>query len=166
MMESLHHKQAPSAVWHTDASGFWGCEAYWGGMGQWIQAQWNRDWQSKNVTLKEMIPIVLATAMWGRHCSHEYVLDNMAAVQIMASKTSKEQGIMHLLRCLHSFTAMFDINLNVVHLAGKLNVMDDAISRNCIQNHHAACSGHHADPIPPILWQLLVTAQPDWTCVN
>ena len=118
MMESLHHKQAPSAVWHTDASGSWGCGAYWGGMGQWIQAQWNRDWLSKNITLKEIIPIVLATAMWGRQCSHKHVLvycDNMAAVQIMASKTSKEQGIMHLLRCLHFFTAMFDINLKVVH---------------------------------------------------
>ena len=60
----------------------------------------------------------------------------------MAAKTSKEQGIMHLLRCLHFFTAMFDINLKVVHLAGKLNIMADAISRNSIQNHHAACSGH------------------------
>ena len=25
MMESIHHKQASSAVWHTDASGTWGC---------------------------------------------------------------------------------------------------------------------------------------------
>ena len=33
MMESLHHKQAPSAVWHMDASGSWGCGAYWGGNG-------------------------------------------------------------------------------------------------------------------------------------
>ena len=137
-------------------------------MGRWIQAQWNRDWLSKNNTLKEMVPIVLATAMWGRHCSHKHVLVYMAAMQIMASKTSKEQGIMHLLRCLHFFTAIFDIKLEVVHLAGKLNVMADAISRNSIQNHQiASCRMQWSpDPIPPILWQLLVTAQPGWTCVN
>ena len=63
MMESLHHNQAPAAVWHTDASGAWGCGAYWGGRGRWIQAQWNAEWQPKNITLKEMIPVVLATAM-------------------------------------------------------------------------------------------------------
>ena len=45
----------------------------------------------------QKIPIVLATAMWGRQCNHKHVLikfycDNMAAVQIMASKISKEQG--------------------------------------------------------------------------
>jgi hypothetical protein len=28
MMESLHHNQAPFAVWHTDASGAWGCGVY------------------------------------------------------------------------------------------------------------------------------------------
>ena len=74
MMESLHHRQAPSSVWHTDASGAWGCGAYWGGRGRWIQAQWNAEWQPKNITLKEMIPVVLATAIWGKHCKHKHVL--------------------------------------------------------------------------------------------
>lgn len=171
MMETLHHNQAPAAVWHTDASGSWGCGAYWGGRGRWIQAQWSKDWQSKNITLKEMIPIVLATAMWGRHCSHKHVLvycDNMAVVQMLASKTSREQDIMHLLRCLHFFTALFDMNLKVVHLAGKLNVMADSISRNSLQNQQiASCHMQPSpDPIHPSLWQLLVTIQPDWTCVN
>ena len=111
MMESLHHNQAPFAVWHTDASGAWGCGAYWGEMGHWIQAQWNAEWLMNNITLKEMIPIVLAIAMWGKYCSHKHVLvycDNMAVVQIMVSNTSKEPGMMHLLRCLHFFTAMAD----------------------------------------------------------
>ena len=171
MMETLHHNQAPSAVWHTDASGSWGCGAFRGGTGRWIQAQWNTEWLPKNITIKEMLPIVLATAMWGKFCSHKHVLvycNNMAVVQIMASKTSKEQGVMHLLRCLHFFTAIFDINLKVVHLAGKLNVMADSISRNSMQNlQRPSCNQWQTpDPIPPTLWQLLVTVQPDWTCVN
>jgi hypothetical protein len=141
-------------------------------MGRWIQAQWNAEWQLNNITLKEMIPIVLAIAMWGKYCSHKHVLvycDNMAVVQIMISKTSKEPGMMHLLRCLHFFTAMFDINLKVVHLAEKnLNVMADSISRNSLQSHQITAYHMQAspDPIPPILWQLLVTVQPDWTCVS
>jgi hypothetical protein len=90
-----------------------------------IQAQWNAEWLPNNITLKE-IPIVLAIAMWGKYCCHKYVLaycDNMAVVQIMVSKTSKEPGMMHLFRCLHFCTTMFDINVKVVHLAGKLNVI-------------------------------------------
>ena len=119
----------------------------------------------KNISTKEMLPIVLATAMWGRHCCHKHVFiygDNMAVVDIMATKTSKEPSIMHLLRCLHFFIAIFDINLRVAHLAGKLNTTADAISRNSMQILQGTCNiQQHPDPIPSSLWQLLVTMQPD-----
>ena len=108
--------------------------------------------------------------MWSKLCCHKHVLiycDNMAVVEIMATKTSKEQGIMHLLRCLHFFAAILDINLKVVHLAGKLNVMADSISRNSMQTLQVTGNlQQQPDPIPQVLWQLLVTVQPDWTCVS
>ena len=161
MMEALQQLQTPSAVWYTDASGSWGCGAYWEETGRWSQGEWHGEWLSKNISTKEMLPIVLATAMWGRHCCHKHVLiycDNMAVVDIMATKKSKEPGIMHLLRCLHFFTAIFDVNLRVVHLAGKLNTTADAISRNSMQILQGTCNiQQHPDPIPSSLWQLLVT---------
>lgn len=102
MMESLHHRQAPSAVWHTDASGAWGCGAYWGGRGRWIQAQWNAEWQPKNITIKEMIPVVLATAIWGKHCKHKHVLiycDNMAVVHKQRARVNASPSMPTLLYC-------------------------------------------------------------------
>ena len=108
--------------------------------------------------------------MWGKSCCHRHVLvycDNMSVVQIMASKTSKGQGIMHLLRCLHFFTGIFNINLKVMHLAGKLNVVADSISHNIFPMQSIQLSQQPMpDPIPSPLWQLLVTEQPDWTYVN
>ena len=132
--------------------------------GRW---QWPPQWAIKSITIKELLPIVLAVAMWGRLNMHQHLLDNnMAVGDIMATKTNRDSEIMHLLRCLHFFTALFDINLKVVQ--GKKNVVADAISHNLLQilRREAPNACLIPDPIPCPLWQLLIVAQPDWTCVD
>ena len=47
----------------SDASGTWGCGAAWGPM--WIQLQWPSEWEEENIAAKELMPIVLASALWG-----------------------------------------------------------------------------------------------------
>ena len=171
MIEVLNRSATPSVVLHTDASGSWGCGAFWMKTGRWIQCQWPQQWLTKNITVKEMLPIVLAMAMWGKLCSHQHILvycDNMAVVEIMVTKTSRDREIMHLLRCLYFFTAIFDINLKVVHIEGKSNSIADAISRNFLQilRREAPKARVMPDQIPMPLGHLLITRQPDWTCVN
>ena len=129
-----HVLAPPDFVMLSDASGSWGCGAICGS--DWLQCEWNGVWGGESIALKELLPIVLATAVWGQKWARSNVLarcDNMAVVEIIKAHTSKSPSIMHLLRCLHFFTAKWDIRLEVEHIPGASNTVADAISRNLMQ---------------------------------
>jgi len=68
----------------TDASGSWGCGAIW--QNRWLQCSWNKVWSTESIATKELLPIVLAVAVWGSHWESKRLLvrsDNMAVVQII-----------------------------------------------------------------------------------
>ena len=48
----------------TDASGHWGCGAF--NEERWFQLQWPDSLEDSHISVKELIPIVVATAVWGR----------------------------------------------------------------------------------------------------
>ena len=53
----------------------------------------------------EFLPILLACAVWGREWSGKlihYHCDNMAVVEVINSRDSRDKELMHLLRCLFS----------------------------------------------------------------
>ena len=153
----------------SDASGNWGCGTAWGR--QWIQHKWDTQWLDINIAAKELLPIVLACAIWGRQWHHQNVLvrcDNMAVVTVWAAQSSKHQLIMHLLCCLHFICAYFELDLHIEHIKGSDNIIADAISRNNLQVLHREAP--RLDPvseeIPQALLQLLVTSKPDWLSVS
>ena len=155
----------PQLTFYTDASGKWGCGAVW--HPKWLQCEWAGHWTDENIAAKELLPIVLACAVWGRQWQHKHLhcfCDNMAVVEIWASQTSKHPLIMHLLRCVHLFVAYYDLTLSIQHVPGKLNVLADAISRNLLQVMHTASPPlcQYPTPVPSSLWQMLVTLRPDW----
>ena len=89
----------------------------------------------------------------------------MAVVHVINSLKCKDQSMLHLMRCLHFFTAQFDIKLRATHIQGVLNIPADAVSRNNLQVFREAVPGSSLIlpvPIPPQLWQLTVTQMPDW----
>ena len=94
----VHKKEgAPQILFYTDASGNWGCGAIWGK--RWIQYPWQSTWLQKSIAVKELLPIVLACALWGPLWAHKHVevqCDNAAVVDILRAKTSKCKDIMHL----------------------------------------------------------------------
>ncbi len=50
----------------SDASGYWGCGAYF--EHRWFQLQWlDQDTREAHITVKELIPVVVGAAVWGRH---------------------------------------------------------------------------------------------------
>ena len=49
----------------TDASGTWGCGAYTQSV-EWFQLEWPAKWLNVNIAAKEMVPITVAAALWGR----------------------------------------------------------------------------------------------------
>ena len=92
-------------------------------------------WSDVNITAKELLPIVLDCAMWGKSWHLRSVLarcDNMAVVAKWAAQSSKHQLIMHLMRCLHFVCAFFKLELQIEHIKGSDNVIADAVSCNLI----------------------------------
>ena len=54
----------PTIVIETDASGSWGAGAVWAG--RWFQLAWTNDGEKhSNIATLELIPIVVAAAVWG-----------------------------------------------------------------------------------------------------
>ena len=162
-------KQHPQIVVTSDASGNWGCAAYMGM--QWFQFQWPSHMEPCHITTKELIPIVVAAAIWG----HEWVgksvrfrCDNDAVVAILNSGSSRDNFVMHLIRCLSFITAKFNFVLSASHIQGVDNIVTDALSRNNTELFRVLCPQAMPAPcrIPLALVQLLMLDRPDWTSSN
>lgn len=157
----LSNGLVPSANVFTDASGNFGCGAVWGL--QWLQGVWPPDWHQVNIMAKELVPVVLACAMWGRKWSGQHVhlhIDNIAVVEVLKKGSSKEPSgtVMHLLRCLSFILAYFQFTYAAFHIPGILNTAADKISRN-----QPSSLPSQKSTIPSDLWALTVQARPDWT---
>lgn len=159
----------PSATLTTDASGSWGCGAY-ASSGHWFQYQWPAGtWEGVHITVKELLPIVIACAVWGDLWHGGAVrcrCDNAAVVAILRSGTSKHHLAMHLMRCLFFFMARYQLELHPEHLPGHLNTAADSLSRTHNPSSFLQLNPwahQHPTPLPEPLLQALVLQQLDWT---
>ena len=165
MMRSLR-QASPDVILTSDASGGWGCGAFWCQF--WFQLQWPASALNDTITVKELLPIVIAAAIWGPLWQHKAVLchcDNEAVVYILNSGTSKDPNSMSLLRCLFFFAAKYDLLIFASHIPGSSNQIADALSRNNMPCFFTALpqASPQAVAIPPALMDLLVLRKPDWT---
>ena len=166
MMRSLH-RSTPVAIQTSDASGGWGCGAFTNG-GEWFQVTWPESWSAIHITVKELVPIVVACAIWGQEWQGSSVrcrCDNAAVVAIVRSGSSKHPLAMHLLRCLSFFVAVFQLYLDTVHLPGRCNEAADALSRSNLPlfTQLTANARQMATPIPDVLLNGLIRMTPDWS---
>ncbi len=77
---------------------------------------------------KELLPIVMATAVWGHLWRGKTVLfhcDNMAVVATLRSGSCREPQAMHLRRCLAFMEATGEFVLLAEHVRGVDNVAAD-----------------------------------------
>ena len=165
-MMHTRDQQLPEETVTTDASGSWGCGAYWGS--EWFQLTWDDRCRSDNIATKELIPIVVAAAIWGKKWQGKFVQarsDNQAVVATINSRTSRDPSIMHLLRCLFFIEASFDIVLSAAYLPGRQNELADHISRNNISPPLLLAYNMQSGPlhVPTPLKELLMGTKPDWT---
>ena len=162
----LPPQQAAHSFW-ADASGSWGCGAVSHTL-HWFQMQWPESWQHCHIAAKELVPVVVAVALWGPVWTASMVKafsDNMAVVCALSAGTAHDPLLMHLLRCLHFFCAHFRIGVQAQHVAGALNTAADALSRN---KHHvflSCCPQAPPNPllVPQPLLDMLLHIKPDWT---
>lgn len=158
----------PNITVYSDASGSWGYGAWCEPEMHWFQGAWPPWWQDRSITAKELLPIVLAAAVWGpqwRGRVIRYRCDNAAIVHVIHTSRSTEPLVMQLLRGLHLFAMEHAFYFSAMHIAGTDNGPADSLSRN-----HAALFRSQvpqASPIPdtlhPTLMQLFLAEHPpDW----
>ena len=147
----------PHIILQTDALGT--CMGLWSSSlpPQWFQLQWPEAWSSVAIMVKELVPIVLACAVWGPQLARKMVLvqcDNTGVVVAVQLRTSKDQYAMHLLRCLWFFTAYYDIVVNIEHIPWESNCAADHLSRNCVQSFISVPQASLLPlPLPPELME-------------
>ena len=150
----------------SDTSGSWCCGAWH--LGHWFQLQWDTDSAHLPIMVKELLPVVLACAIWGpawgTHCVIVHC-DNQAVVACLRSRTSHVSHIMHMLRTLAFVEATYDFSLSPQYISTGDNHLADDLSRD---NRLSFLSKvPHADrqatPLPPQLVELLLDPSTDWT---
>ncbi len=157
--------QIPSVSIQMDASGNWGCGASFAEL--WFQWQWPQRWAKANIMAKELVPIVLACAVWGPLLRRKVVLfqcNNMAVVAAISKGTAKEATVMHLLRCLWFFVAHFEISLITRHIPGVTNTAADHLSHDCLQLFFSVVPQAHRlpSPLPKELLEAVSLRYLDW----
>ena len=115
---------------YTYSAGSKGYSAVFGN--HWLYGAWPPSWKSLNIATLELFPIVIALHLWGPTISHKCVLlftDNAALVDIINKQTSKDKGIMILVRSLVLCCLRFNILFRSRHIQGFLNKTADSLSR-------------------------------------
>ena len=155
----------------TDASGAWGCGAW--SMPHWLQVAWPSRHHLSSIALKELVPVVLAAAVWGHQWGGggSFVLchsDNTAVVSQVNSLHSQDPVASNMLRCLAYFQAHFDFRLRAVHIPGVSNIGADDLSRNRAAAFLGRFSQASSSPsqVDQELFLLLCQEPADWTSVR
>ncbi len=172
MMTSVNRSEPEKTIAIvSDASGSWGCGAVCGQ--DWFQLKWQGLGQAQqyHITAKELLPVVVATAIWGQDWQGQTVkawCDNTAVVAIVNSGSSKDPEAMHLRRCLAFLEAKWQCHLFCEHIRGRDNTAADALSRDKLTLFRDVCPQAKEEPaaIPAAVVDVLVVSKPDWTSAS
>ena len=95
------NKANPQVTLTSDASGSWGCGTF--ASSEWFQLKRAGHITSSHIAVKEMVPIIIVAVVWGPQWKGKTIraqCDNAAVVTIFNRSFSRDQDIMHLMRCL------------------------------------------------------------------
>ena len=87
----------PSSHVYSDASGSYGCGAFVASCG-WFKVQWPASWSDMAIAQKELVPVVMAPAVWGHQwqgCHVCFYSDNMAVVSVLVNRAANETPAPH-----------------------------------------------------------------------
>ena len=94
-----------------NASGGCGCAALF--RSEWLLLKWPTPLRECHMVLKELVPIVLAAALWGKEWTSKTVMarcDNAAVVAVLKKGLNKEADSMQLLWFLSFIQAKYQFN--------------------------------------------------------
>ena len=161
---SCFPQATPSLDVTSDASGSFGCGAFSQDHG-WFQLEWPESWKSTNIAAKELVPVVVAAAIWGpcwyKKCIR-FRTDNMAVVDVIRTRTARDPLLIHLVRCLVFYAAFYNFDCTAEHLPGEHNLAADALSRNNLALFSSLTPQMPPFTIPQPVLDLLVEIRPNW----
>ena len=99
----------------------------------WFEKQWPHTWEDIDITVKELVPIVVAAALWGRNWHNLHVRfhsDNMPIVLILQNHSASNLTAHYLLRCFYFYTAYYQFDYSIEHVSGIRKLAADALSRD------------------------------------
>ena len=155
----------PPVEMASDASGSWGCGAWCDT--QWFQLAWDPVSLDLPIMVKELLPIVLACAVWGPQWGARCVVihcDNQAVVASLRSRTSRHPHCLHMLRALAFVEARHSFHLRPQYINTKVNHLADDLSRNNLPSFLTKVPRAAREPVPlPVpLLSLLLDPEVDW----
>ena len=113
----------------SDASGFAFSAVF---RDAWLQGIFPDTQHDDHISVKELLPIVLAVRVWSHLLRDSRILfftDNTAVVEVINKQTSKHPPLMLLVRQLVVTCLQFNIAFRAKHIPGKHNQLADMISR-------------------------------------
>jgi len=104
--------------------------------GEWSFFQWPASWGKggilRDITFLEMVPVVLASMLWGEKLRHRKVLlfiDNEALCCVINKQTAKSKRLMQLVRQFVLLAMEHGILFKARHVVSENNCIADSISR-------------------------------------
>jgi len=131
MMSSLG-RHNPMVTVTSDVSGRWGCGAF-ASMGKWLQCEWQGVWEETRITAKELLPVVLACAIWGQQWQGQMI--SVLAIMQQWSQSSGRNGASIISLCISCEVYVSSLRDTICgyviaeHVPGEKNQAVDAISR-------------------------------------
>ncbi len=153
----------------SDASGSWGCGAWF--EKEWFLAPWDSRADSLSIAAKELIPIIIACAIWGHAWSTHRVncrCDNQVVVAALQARVSRDAGVMQLLRSLIFAEVQMGCQLVGSYIDTHTNHLADDLSRNHVLSFlsKVPTATPTATPVPHQLLDLLLNPLADWVSLE
>ena len=123
-------EKAPKVFVSSDAAANYGFGAIYNN--EWFAGEWPDGTESLSISVKEMIPIVLAAFIWGsswKSKSVQFKSDNLAVVSCLRGGFCRDRHLAFLLREVSTFAILLNFSFSSSHVAGRENVLADALSR-------------------------------------
>ena len=163
---SIFPVSLPKCNVFTDASGSFGCGAFDPCLGE-FQVQWPATWAEVDISVKEVVPLVFATALWGpawTGCLVQFHVDNMAVVAVIQKRSAKNDLLTHFLRCICFYGAYFHFEFSASHVPGEHNTAADALSRDNLTLFASLFPQVPLLSVPLPLLNLILHQPPKWGC--
>lgn len=134
------------------------------GVGSLLKGQFGESASEDSIALREMVPVAVAAV------ARKGDPDNQAVVAIVNRTYSKQESIMHLVRCLVFYAARYSFWFKAAHVPGVENKRADHLSRNKLTHFFTSCPQASEDTrtlVPKSLRQAIAgSTPPDWKSEN